>query len=142
MTRLLTYRDDIRTNVGQFKRPEAFADSSESDLHLVRDADTASVVHMLVDLLQVSLWQNDLATAADHRLGEERRNSTSILVRLVDQFLHFVRVQFAHLLIGVLLFGVQSVVGARKWCLENRTGYSSLASLGTSGEYTNSREYA
>ena len=71
------------------------AHSAEPDLYLVRNAHASSVAYVLESVLQVIVWQDDLAGASHERLAEERSEFVPRGSHFAGGLPHVLRVQLA-----------------------------------------------
>ena len=71
VTDRFTERDDVGNDSPSFEGPHSTADTPESHLHFIGDAKPAGRTHVLVGMLQVSWWRNDLTSDTAERFGDQ-----------------------------------------------------------------------
>src|SRR5258708_32349290 len=67
----LAHRHDIGYNILGLEAPEVRTDPPKAHLHFVGNADAPRIAHMAVCLLEIAIWENDLAATAQQRFTNE-----------------------------------------------------------------------
>src|SRR4029079_1411839 len=63
--------DDIRDDAVFFKCIEVRARASKSCFHFIRDTNPAGTTHSVVDVIQITIREDDLSGDARHRFRDE-----------------------------------------------------------------------
>ena len=80
----LTHHHDVWNDIGQFESPEGFTDPTESDLHLVGDAEPTSSTDMLEGRREIAFRQRYLTTTGEDGFREETGDRSSSGTRFTD----------------------------------------------------------